>query len=253
MNFQSKGQGIPFLFQHGLGSNLAQPQNLLDQVRGVQLISADCPGHGATPLPSKIIPSFDYYADEIIQLMDKLNSKKAILGGISMGAGIALNIAVRFPEKVEALVLVRPAWLANPNPKNLRILCRAADWIGQVEGATSFQFDIEYMDIEKKLPLAAKSIMGVFASSQRKELPLVLNSLVGSQPIQQLSDLKKLTMPCLIIGNVDDPLHPFEMALNLQEVIPNSQLKKIVSRYIDNEQHKRMVNELVNDFIKSHC
>jgi len=242
--------GIPFLFQHGLGANLMQPQTLLDNLAGVQLISADCPGHGQSPLPTKQSPSFDYYADEIKQLMDTLTIKKAILGGISMGAGIAINMALRYPKKVQAVVLVRPAWLASPNPENLLILNKAAAFIKEENGSTAFKKERDYIKVANKLPLAARSILGVFAKSQRKEIPIVLESMVNSAPFNQLSELATLKIPCLIIGNDDDPLHPFEMAKTLRSAIPNSELKKIVSRYINNGQHKRLLNYVVSDFVK---
>ena len=86
--YQSSGEGTPFHFQHGLGSNLAQPQGLLANLEGIQLISMDCPGHGAAALTSNASPSFAYYSQQLIQLMDHLQIPAAIFGGISMGAGI---------------------------------------------------------------------------------------------------------------------------------------------------------------------
>jgi len=249
IQYKSRGSGIPFIFQHGLGSNLEQPQSLLDQLTGIQLISTDCPGHGNSPLPNNQSPSFDYYAEEIIRLMDELKIKKSILGGISMGSGMALNIALKHPEKVSALVLVRPAWLDIPNPENLLILKKAATYIGTPEGSLEFKQQSVYKDIAAQLPLAARSIMGVFAPSQRKEIPTVLDKMVGSCPIEKLENLKQINIPCLIIANEEDPLHPFDMAKTIHHNIPNSQLKKVVSRYVDNGQHKRVVNLLVQEFL----
>ncbi len=249
LHYKSTGSGEPFIFQHGLGANLEQPQNLLDRLKGVQLISADCPGHGKSPLSKNHSPSFNYYANEIIQLKDDLKIKKAILGGISMGSGIALNIALRHPEKVQALVLVRPAWLATPNPDNLLILKEAAKYIGTTEGASTFKQQVAYQKIAAQLPLAASSIMEVFASSQREEIPTVLNALVESCPFEQLEELQQINIPCLIIANEDDPLHPFDMATTIHRYIPQSQLKKVVSRYVDNGQHKRMLHLIVQEFL----
>ncbi len=249
LHYKSTGTGFPFIFQHGLGSNLDQPQNLLDQVKGIQLISADCPGHGQSSLPATQSPSFDYYANEIIQLKNELKIKKAILGGISMGSGIALHIALRYPEIVSALVLVRPAWLDAPNPENLLILKEAAASIGMSEGSATFKQTKVYQAIATQLPLAARSIMGVFATSQRTEIPRVLERMVNSSPFDKLEDLRQLNIPCLIIANENDPLHPFEMAKTIHHHLPNSQLKKVVSRYINNGQHKRVVNLLVQEFL----
>src|SRR6266404_336054 len=50
-------------------------------------------------------------ADDLIAFMDHLQLQMAVLGGISMGAAVALKAALRYPERCLALVLCRPAWL----------------------------------------------------------------------------------------------------------------------------------------------
>ena len=58
--------------------------------------------------------SFEVFADDVIALADHLGLVRFIIGGISLGAGTALNLAVRYPDRVAALVLCRPAWLDRP-------------------------------------------------------------------------------------------------------------------------------------------
>ena len=48
-------------------------------------------------------------------------------GGISMGAAIALRLAVKRPDLVGALVLSRPAWLFAPAPDNMRPIALVAE------------------------------------------------------------------------------------------------------------------------------
>jgi pimeloyl-ACP methyl ester carboxylesterase len=48
-HYKTRGSGVPFFFQHGLGADSDQPQALLQDVNGVRLISMDCRGHGQTP------------------------------------------------------------------------------------------------------------------------------------------------------------------------------------------------------------
>ena len=49
---------------------------------------------------------------ELNNLIDSLGTEKVMLGGVSMGSGTALYTAIRYPEKVKALILVTPppAW-----------------------------------------------------------------------------------------------------------------------------------------------
>ena len=109
--------GRPFLFQHGMGGDATQPVGLFTPPPGVRLIALDCRGHGLTQPtgdPAKL--RFDVMADDVIALLDHVGIDRAAVGGVSMGSGVALNLALRHPDRVSALVLSRPAWLAAPQP-----------------------------------------------------------------------------------------------------------------------------------------
>lgn len=252
INYHCQGQGVPFIFQHGLASNLDQPQKLLAGIGNIKLISMDCPGHGSSPLPKNTQPSFRFYADQLMILMEILKVKKAILGGISMGAGIALNTALRYPDKVSALVLVRPAWLDRGKPENLEILLEASRYINLQNGLQEFSGGNSMRTLQEKLPLAAQSVLGVFDPSQREEISLVLESMVKDHPFDNLSALDHIDIPCLIIGNEDDPLHPLELAEQIHQHIPGSQMHQIISRYLDDVQHGVAINKIVSKFINNH-
>lgn len=247
--YQESGTGRPFHFQHGLGSNLLQPQSLLAELAGVRLISMDCPGHGQAMLPADTLPSFDFYADRLMALMDHLGVEKALFGGISMGAGISTNIALRYPDRVLALVLVRPAWLDQKTPDNLAILVDAARWIGKDNGLERFAESADFTAIQQRLPKAAQSILGVFAETQRPEIPTVLRAMVNDAPFSDLNALQKIDVPCLLIGNEDDPLHPYEMAEAMHQKINNSKIIKVASRYLADKQHREEVYQNVTKFI----
>ena len=76
-----------------------------------RLISLDCRGHGRTrPLGDRQFLKFNSLTDDITNLLDYLNLSKVVIGGISMGAGVALNFAVRHPERTRALILSRASW-----------------------------------------------------------------------------------------------------------------------------------------------
>lgn len=247
--YQSSGEGIPFHFQHGLGSNLAQPQGLLANLGGVQLISMDCPGHGAAALTGTSTPSFAFYSQQVIQLMDQLQISEAIFGGISMGAGISTYIALQHPERVKALVLVRPAWLDQGLPENLKILLTAADYIDQAGNLEGFKEEPTFQAIHRAVPSAARSVLGVFAETQRAEISTVLRAMVQDHPFKDISQLYHIKSPTLVIGNEDDPLHPYSMAEAMHQHLPNSTLEKVISRYIDDAQHRKTVVQIVSKFI----
>lgn len=241
-----------FVFLHGLGANISQVEALLDDFEGIRLISSDARGHGKSPFDPENLPSFNSYSDDVIGVLDELGVEKAVFGGISMGSGISLNIALRYPERVKGLVLVRPAWLAEGRPQNLEILLDIAQALGQADGKETFEQSAAFLAIQSRLPKAANSIMGQFSRDQQEYTSQVLNCMVKDFPFPSLGDLKKVNVPCLVIANEDDPLHPWEMAEIIHEAIPKSQLKKIVSRYIDGIEHRRALREAISIFLNKH-
>lgn len=72
-----------------------------------EVIVPDFPGFGMSQeLDEK--HTYDSMSQAIIGLMDELKIDKAIISGMSMGAGIALELARKFPHRVERLIINSP-------------------------------------------------------------------------------------------------------------------------------------------------
>lgn len=248
-NFVSNGSGIPFFFQHGLGGNLGQAQDLLKDLPGIQLISMDSRGHGKTLFDEAANISFNQFADDLVNLGEKLQIEKAIFGGISMGSGVALNVAIRYHERVKALVLVRPAWLDQPHPENLFILEKLASLLRKNAGGQIAESP-EFKKMAAEVPGAAQSVLGQLNREQSEYTAEVLDRMCGDSPFPRMDDLHKIYIPVLIIASDEDPMHPFEFASKMHKHIPNSQLKKVPSRYLHPEQHWKEIFSAVNEFMK---
>ncbi len=249
-HYISEGTGRPLIFQHGLTANTSQIQNLLGGLTATQLICMDCPGHGHSKYPSEKEVSFNYYTDELIRLMDHLKIERSMVGGLSMGTGIALNMSIRYPDRVRGLILLRPAWLHKSTPDNLQIIATAASYLGKPEGLNEFKKEPSFALIETENKGAAASILGVFSEQQQLSLKTVITQMVADHPFNDLEEIDRLQTPCLIIANEYDPIHPYKMAEKIHECFQDSILKKVTSRYLDPELHKKQVRSLVTDFIK---
>ena len=66
-------------------------------------------------------------ADDLVALLDHLEIERAVVGGISLGSAVAVNMALRYPERVRGLVLSRPAWIDRPLPENVRLYSMIAE------------------------------------------------------------------------------------------------------------------------------
>lgn len=244
------GQGRPMIFQHGLAAKAQQIFGLLDGI-GNRVISIDCPGHGKSILPDDVDVSFEYYTDVIIKQLNRLGIDQAIFGGLSMGSGIALQAALRYPDRVQALILHRPAWLEQGFPDNLMELKDATNYMRMENGKDEFAKTEAFVKLKTELPAAADSVMGIFSEEQQSCLPKVIEQMVADSPISSLNQLAKLSMPCLILANDDDPLHPYELAKVIHKRISGSVLRKITSRYLEPVKHRDEVRHHILEFIKT--
>ena len=109
------GGSMPFMFQHGLGGDANQPLGYIGDAPPSPVISLNARGHAPSSDIDPAAATFDTFADDVIALADQLELARFIVGGISLGAGTALNLAIRYPDRVAALVLCRPAWLDRPS------------------------------------------------------------------------------------------------------------------------------------------
>jgi len=107
------GAGDPVLLVHGLGATKLSFLPTVAALAGsYRAISLDLPGFGdsAKPLLAPYHPPF--FARSIVELMDALGIERAHVVGNSMGGRIALELGLRYPDRVRDLVLIAPslAW-----------------------------------------------------------------------------------------------------------------------------------------------
>ncbi|WP_192250321.1 alpha/beta fold hydrolase [Mesorhizobium caraganae] len=116
--FIRAGSGAPVLLIHGVGMSAAiwQAQIALMQDR-FDLVAIDMLGHGNSPLPPENAALSDF-ADQALRLLDHLGFASVSIVGHSMGALVALEIALREPSRVSSVVCLngvfrRPEALAQ--------------------------------------------------------------------------------------------------------------------------------------------
>jgi pimeloyl-ACP methyl ester carboxylesterase len=97
------------IFLHGWGGSISSFLFAAKRIsRNYRVTLFDFAGFGETPEPSFAYSVSDYAAD-VLKLMDTLNIKSAVLVGHSFGGRVAMELAAKFPSKVDALVLVDSA------------------------------------------------------------------------------------------------------------------------------------------------
>jgi len=98
-------RGRKILFVHGAGSNGHTWHRQIDAFGGRHSpIALDLPGHGRSAGVEGLRTVQDY-ADFVAAFLDMLKIKAAVILGHSMGGAIAMDLALRHPARVEALIL----------------------------------------------------------------------------------------------------------------------------------------------------
>jgi len=255
-HYREEGHGLPFVFQHGLGGDLEQPFGLYRPVAGVRLIAFDMRAHGETrPLGDIDKLTIATMADDLIALWDYLRIEQGVVGGISLGAAVATNMALRSPERVLGLVLSRPAWIDRPLPENVdryRAIARLLRELGPKEGLERFRTTPEFQAIERESPDSARSLEGQFEHPRAEECVARLERLARDPLCADRALIHNICVPTLILGNHRDPIHPWALANSLRQLIPNAELREITPKSVSLDRYAADVQQAIDDFLTRH-
>ena len=256
------GQGVPFVFQHGIGGDVGQPVGLVRPPNTLRLLCLDARAHGQTrPLGDPSALTFDVFGDDLVAWLDHLGVARAIIGGISMGAGVALNVAVRYPERVAGLVLSRPAWLAGPMPlenvaryaaiaRLLRAVGAAADADRALRGAVAeFEAQGDYRHLLASAPDTAQSLRGQFLNKRAVAAVARLERLPADRPLADLHAAAPIQVPVVVLAHRQDPIHRFTFGKRLARAIPGARLVELTPKSIARERHGAEVKAWLEAFL----
>lgn len=236
MAYDDRGDGPALLLIHGfpLNRKMWQPQLLPLNEAGFRVIAPDLRGFGESDAPQEGL-SMERFADDLIALLDALRIERAVVGGMSMGGYILMNMLERYPERVRAACFIATKSSADDEAgrASRSALAAEAKRLGAnpiIKIFAELLFATQTMRSHPELIARVTSWMrdtdprglagGLLAMRERKD----------STPL-----LAKFHLPSLVIAGTEDrALSPDAMAL-LTTGLPRCQ-----SRMIDNAGH--MVN-----------
>lgn len=233
LNVQVSGDGIPFLWAHGLMGTMAledsanwfQWDGLSEQVK---LIRYDARGHGQS---EGTLEPQDYHwselAKDMIAIADSLDLDTFVAGGQSMGCATALYAALLAPERVSGLVLVNPPTAWETRAAQSAIYDQLAALV-ETQGVAVL---VGLMQQQPLLPawlLEAQPEIGegylrVVQAFDPQILPQILRGAKLCD-LAPRSELETLGMPALILPWVDDATHPLATAEELDALLPESSM-----------------------------
>lgn len=105
LNYYEQGTGFPLILLHGNGEDMTYFEHQVDSFSTVfRVIAVDTRGHGRTPRGDAPF-TIRQLADDLKGFMDEHMIEKAHILGFSDGGNIAMCFALKYPERVEKLIL----------------------------------------------------------------------------------------------------------------------------------------------------
>lgn len=200
--FASYGAGPPVILLHGGAGNGDHWAFQLEALAAkYRVIVVDARGHGRSTRDAKPI-SYELMADDLLALMDKLQLEKATLVGWSDGGIIALDLALRHPERVSKLVASGVNF----------------DLAGTQKGGNSPAFATYFArcaaDYAKLSP----------TPTDYKGLTAALRPMWRTQPTYKKDQLAGIKVPTLILDGAHDEIIRQEHLKEMSKLISGSRL-----------------------------
>ena len=196
------GDGRRVIFVHGTpGSARGWADYLLNVPDGHTYFALDRPGYGLSA-PRNSVVSLKRQAQAILPLLKTVNNRKAILVGHSLGASVAIQTVLDFPERVGGLLLLAGAF--DPDLEE-------AHWLQPVGTLKPFSYLLP-----RSIHNANQELLGL-----KRDL------------LAQASRLTQITIPVSTVHGDMDPLVPVANVHYLQQKLVNTLLDREILKNKD--------------------
>ena len=225
VHYEVYGTGPNVLvFMHGILLDSQMNRRLASDLAaaGNRVVLLDLPGHGRSDKPRHASAHrIDSYARYVVALLDELEVDEAVIGGVSLGANVSLQVAAQSPERVRGLLVEMPVleW-AVPGaalvflPMLLGVhyaapLARAVAWLA------------------RRVPRTTIGPLDSFVNTltlDPEETTAVLHGLLAGPITPTYEERHAIAAPALVIGHKIDFIHPFTDADHLTRQLPRARL-----------------------------
>ena len=228
---QGPRDGLPIVLVHGSNAALQDWEpwvaRLSDKYR---VITLDLPGHGLTG-PN---PSHDYSAAAFGKVIAELAAAKGltrfVIGGNSMGGGVAWSYAAAHPDQVAGVILVDASGQPDANPSGPPLLFKLAQTPGvrnllehmAPEGMLESTLKASYGDPALVTPALVERYRDLLRYPGNRHA--TIERFAGPPTVASDAELAKLKMPVLILWGSKDQLIPVSSAAWFSKRLPGARV-----------------------------
>lgn len=222
LHYIEQGQGQPLILLHGNGESSDYFEHQIACFcHDYRVIALDTRGHGQSPRGEKPF-TIKQFAEDLHDFMNEKGIAKAILLGFSDGGNIALEFALKYPERVEKLILNG----ANLFPSGVKPL---------------YQWPIEI----------GYRIAKMFSKkSEKAKKNAEMLGLMVNEPHVEPTELARLTMSVLVVAGTKDMIKDSHTRL-VYNSLPNAQLAIIEGDHFVANKNPEAFNTIVETFLAS--
>ncbi|TFG18274.1 MAG: alpha/beta hydrolase [Promethearchaeota archaeon] len=263
--YEERGNGFPVLLVHGFtGKKEDWIGQWIPLSKYFHVIRFDNRNGGCSDRPN-IPNTLELLADDIRGLMDFLKIDKAHIIGWSMGGIIVQKFAIKYPERIEKLILINTV-MGAPNEQAVEILVKnsldelefrnknkeEAFWTSSRIGY-HFKFRKEMEANPNKKFYGLWSVHDLIENQNINPITQqdIINQSNALYPPNSYDDLKKIKLNTLLIASSHDRLTTKNALIELEKIIPNSRLV-IIERAGHNSPISRApeINKIIIEFLQ---
>jgi len=216
-SYPKQAAGLPVLvLLHGAGGAGDQWPYQLRRLPGWRVIVPDLPGHGSSQ--GSVERSIAAYASRMLAWLTDMQIKRAALMGHSMGAAIAMEMALAEPERISRLILFGAAARFPVNPQlteKLSVPVRVQEGINMIVKWSFFKGADE--------PLRRFYFKQLLSNN-----PGVLHDdFVACANFDPGGRITELRQPTLLLAGQEDVMVPVRLSQELAAALPNAGLTLI--------------------------
>jgi pimeloyl-ACP methyl ester carboxylesterase len=205
------GEGLPVVLLHGgLANHRACQGFAAPLAQRFRLITPDLRASGRSRFAGTL--TWDQLADDVAAWLSKLGLARAVIGGVSAGAGCAVRVALRHPGVTAALVVLHPAYAgADVGLTAAQQAAMAAmDAAGSRAVAEGVEVLLPLFDaLSPPIRERARAVAATYDPASVAATTRFFAS--GAQPFATAAELAAIAAPTLLVPGID-PYHPAEVA-----------------------------------------
>ncbi len=227
-NYHDLGSGFPVLMLHGSGPGVSAWANwrlVMPQLaERARVIAPDMAGFGYTERRPDLRYDMDTWVNQAIGMLDALGIEQADLVGNSFGGGLALQVAIRHPQRIRRLVLMGSVGVRFDITPALDAVWGYTPSIETMRGLLDlFAYDRSLVNDDLARLRYEATIRPGFQESFASMFPAPRQRWVDAMA-SNVEDIKALPHETLVIHGREDLVIPLDTSLTLAQWIPNAQL-----------------------------